>query len=435
MDYPTSSPENIKMQEEENNNKYSADYIRKYLDGQLSDQAMQSLEKAALEDPFLADAIEGYEESRKHAVSFESGIADLRSKLKERIRQRKRKTGILFQLSKWQVAASLIVVIGLAVFTVTYVNKKPGISQTTPRPEPSITTSKKPPQENINRDDSIKPNEHIIASVKPLKKEKISADKKEKKSSEKTGESSSEQNASRSSASVSAKAFTDTTQEAERSEVLAKKDVTMPLAAASKNEDRVEGYSGIDVKRIGSPSGNYIKGVVIDDKGMPIPFADVNLKGTNRHVFTDTAGFFKLYMKDPRLAALVYVQPAGYESVSAELKPDSNITNTIQTRPSSTVHNKTVLLQYKKPPSIIGWDEFYSYIDSNKKINTTDSLLKGEEVITFILHPDGKLSSFKIEKSVSKAHDAEILRLVRMAPALKSREKKKQRCQLLIQFK
>ena len=271
MDYPTSSPENIKMQEEENNNKYSADYIRKYLDGQLSDQAMQSLEKAALEDPFLADAIEGYEESRKHAVSFESGIADLRSKLKERIRQRKRKTGILFQLSKWQVAASLIVVIGLAVFTVTYVNKKPGISQTTPRPEPSITTSKKPPQENINRDDSIKPNEHIIASVKPLKKEKISADKKEKTSSEKTGESSSEQNASRSSASVSAKAFTDTTQEAERSEVLAKKDVTMPLAAASKNEDRVEGYSGIDVKRIGSPSGNYIKGVVIDDKGMPIP--------------------------------------------------------------------------------------------------------------------------------------------------------------------
>ena len=127
--------ENTKMQEEKNNNKYSAEYIRKYLDGELSDQAMQALEKAALEDPFLADAIEGIEESRKHAVSFESGVADLRTKLSERIRQRKRKTGILFQLSKWQVAASLVVVMGLAVFTVTYVNKKPGISQTTPRPD------------------------------------------------------------------------------------------------------------------------------------------------------------------------------------------------------------------------------------------------------------------------------------------------------------
>jgi CarboxypepD_reg-like domain len=435
MDYPTSSPENIKMEEEKNNNIYSAEFIRKYLDGQLSDQAMQLLEKAALEDPFLADAIEGYEESKKQAVSFETGIADLRTKLAERINQRKRKTGILIQLSKWQVAASLIVIIGLAVFTVTYVNKRPGISQPTSRPEPATATSKKPPQEKINRDDSIKPDEQTIASVKPPKAGKISINKKEKALSQKADETSSGQNNGRSSATVSSDTFTDTTQEKERSEVLAKKDVTMPLAAAAKNEDRVEGYSGIDIKPIASPSGNYIKGVVIDDKGMPIPFAEVNLKGTNRHVFTDTAGFFKLYMKDPRLAALINVQPTGYESVSAELKPDSNITNTIQMHPSSVVLNKTVLLKYNKPPSIVGWDAFYSYIDSNKKINTTDSLLKGEEVISFLLHPDGKLSSFRVEKSVSKAHDAEILRLIRMAPALKSQEKKKQRCQLLIRFK
>jgi CarboxypepD_reg-like domain len=434
MDYPTSSPENIKMEEEKNNNIYSAEYIRKYLDGQLSDQAMQLLEKAALEDPFLADAIEGYEESRKQAVSFETGIADLRAKLAERINQRKRKTGILFQLSKWQVAASFLVVIGLAIFTVNYVNKKPGITQTNPRPEPTTETSKKPPQENINRDDSIKPDEQTIAAVKPLKTGKISINKKEKALSQKADESIPDQNTGKSSATVSSGVFTDTLQETEKSELLAKKDVTAPVAGTIQGL-KVEEYSGTDVKRIGSPSGNYIKGVVIDDKGMPIPFAEVNLKGTNRHVFTDTAGFFKLYMKDPRLAALIYVQPTGYESVSAELKPDSNITNTIQMRPSSVVLNKAVLLKYNKPPSVIGWDAFYSYIDSNKKINTTDSLLKGEEVISFLLHPDGKLSSFKVEKSVSKAHDEEILRLIRLAPALKSQEKKKQRCQLLIRFK
>ena len=131
------------MEEEKNNNKYSAEYIRKYLDGQLSDQDMQALEKAALEDPFLADAIEGIEESRKHAVSFESGVADLRTKLKKRISQKKRKTGILFQLSKWPVAASFIVVIGLAVFMVTYVNKKPKVSQTAPLPDSASVTLNK----------------------------------------------------------------------------------------------------------------------------------------------------------------------------------------------------------------------------------------------------------------------------------------------------
>ena len=422
------------MQEEENNNKYSADYIRKYLDGQLSDQAMQALEKAALEDPFLADAIEGFEESRNHAVSFESGIADLRTKLKERISQRKRKTGIIFQLLKWQVAASLLVVIGLAIFTVTYINKKPVISQTTPRPDSSTAINKLSP-ENIARDDSIKPDEHSIASAKPLKSGKTSFNKKEKPLNQKADESSSGQNTGKASATVPSGIAADTLQETEKFETLAKKDVTAPLAASSKNDIRKEGYSQDNIKPIGIPSGNYIQGVVIDDKGVPIPFAEVNLKGTNRHVFTDTAGFFKLYMKDPRLAALVSVQPAGYESVSAELKPDSNITNTIQMRPSPVVLNRAILLKYNKPPSVVGWDAFYNYIDSSKKINTADSLLKGEEVISFLLYPDGKRSSFRIEKSVSKAHDAEILHLIQTAPALKSKEKKKQRYHLLIRFK
>ena len=174
------STENIKMEEEKNNSKYSADFIRKYLDGQLSDQAMQALEKAALDDPFLADAIEGIEEGRKHTISFESGIADLRTKLSERINQRKRKTGILFQLSKWQVAASLVVVIGLAVVTVTYVNKKTVISQTAPRPDSSITKINKPPQKIVHEDDSIKPGLHSIAFDRPMKTGKASVYRNEK---------------------------------------------------------------------------------------------------------------------------------------------------------------------------------------------------------------------------------------------------------------
>ncbi len=435
--------------QEEKNNKYSAEYIRKYLDGELSDQAMQALEKAALEDPFLADAMEGFEESRKHSVSFESGVADLKTKLSERISRRKQKTGILIRLSKWPVAASFIIVIGLAVFTITLLNKKPKISQTTVRPDSTASVFNNPPKENVNRNDSIKPDkrtvapeghsvasdEHAVASVKSLKTAKISERKKDKTLSQKADESSFDQNTAKSPATVASGVFTDTLQETEKSEVLAKKDITLPLAAAAKNKDRAEGYSGININPPGSPEGNYIKGVVTDDKGMPIPFTKVNLKGTNRHVFTDTAGFFKLYMKDPRLAALIFVQPTGYESVSAELKPDSNITNTIQMRPSSVVLNRVTMLKYNKPSSISGWDTFYNYIDSNKKINSVDSLLKGEEIISFLLHPDGKLSSLRIEKSISKTHDAEILRLIQTAPALKSQEKKKQKCQLIIRFK
>ena len=41
------------------NNHFSAEYIRKYLEGKLPADEMHALEKAALDDPFLADAIEG----------------------------------------------------------------------------------------------------------------------------------------------------------------------------------------------------------------------------------------------------------------------------------------------------------------------------------------------------------------------------------------
>jgi cytoskeletal protein RodZ len=133
---------------------------------------MQVLEKAALEDPFLADAIEGFEESRKHAVSFETGIADLKTKLSERISQRNSRRGLLFQLTKWPVAASFVLVIGLAIFMVTYVNKKPGISQTNARPDSAAVTLIKPSQENPAKSDSIKSDEESIASVRSGKEEK-----------------------------------------------------------------------------------------------------------------------------------------------------------------------------------------------------------------------------------------------------------------------
>jgi hypothetical protein len=426
--------ENARMQEEKNN-KFSTEYIRKYLDGELSDLEMQALEKAALEDPFLADAMEGFEESRKHAVSFESGIADLKTKLAERIGQRRRKTGVIFLLSKWQVAASLILVIGLAVFMVTFVSKKPGISQTKIRPDSANVTLNTAPPEKFKKEDTIKADDHVVASVERLNAMKTSANKKERALSKKAEESLPDKSNGKSSATESSGYFADTSHETEKFEMLAKKDIVAPPAAAAKKGFSEERVPGIAVNPADGPSGNYIKGHVINDKGTPVPYAKVSIKGSSRHVFTDTSGFFKLYMKNPRLAALVYLQPAGYQSASAELIPDSNITNTIQLHYTSTESDLATSPKDKISPFVIGWDSFYNYIDSNKKINSKDSLMKGEEVVSFTLYSNGKLSPIRIEESISTAHDKEILRLIPLAPALKLREKKNIRCVLQIQFK
>ncbi len=83
---------------------------------------------------------------------------------------------------------------------------------------------------------------------------------------------------------------------------------------------------------------------------------------------------------------------------------------------------------------VSGWDAFRNYINSNKKIQTADSVLKGEEVISFIVNKKSELSSFKIEKSISPAHDAEIMRLIKEAPPLKIPKGKKKRLQVSITF-
>ena len=112
------------MKEEKNDIKFSVEEIRKYLDGQLTDQEMQALEKAALEDPFLSDAIDGIGESRNHASSFESGVADLQKRLTQRIREKNRKSAMVLLFSKWKIAASVIFMLGFAALIITYINNK-----------------------------------------------------------------------------------------------------------------------------------------------------------------------------------------------------------------------------------------------------------------------------------------------------------------------
>src|SRR5450631_410839 len=158
------------MKEEKNHINYSTEYLRKYLNGELTAQEMQALEKDALEDPFLSDVIDGLEEASKHSPSFESDVADLQRRIAERVREQKRKRNIVFMFPRWQVAASILILAAMTTLTFTLikhnstqktissVNKK-DTQQTSVHPAPAmvqnnadtITIEKKaePPEVNL----------------------------------------------------------------------------------------------------------------------------------------------------------------------------------------------------------------------------------------------------------------------------------------------
>ncbi len=103
--------------------------ISRYLSGGMTAAEMHELERAALQDPFLADAIEGYREAdtKKTAEHLNeiTSVLQKNKQLAEVIAMPKRRT------YRWQIAASVIVVIGVSIFLLSRQNNTNNIASVT----------------------------------------------------------------------------------------------------------------------------------------------------------------------------------------------------------------------------------------------------------------------------------------------------------------
>ena len=121
---------NLKMPEKDNIKNYTAADIEKYYKGELSAAEMHAMEKAALDDPFLADAMEGYAAA---GVNIGSDISLLKEKLDERTS--KGKIGALPIRAEgsgwWKIAATIILIAGAGLLVYQFAfNKQPNETAT-----------------------------------------------------------------------------------------------------------------------------------------------------------------------------------------------------------------------------------------------------------------------------------------------------------------
>ena len=100
------------MRDQKQHINYSLADIEQYLQGKLSPAEMHELEKAALQDPFLADAIEGYQSG--NFTIAKQDLADIHDQLSTG--PAKIIPSLAKQTAKWQIAAGLIIVLGIAAF-------------------------------------------------------------------------------------------------------------------------------------------------------------------------------------------------------------------------------------------------------------------------------------------------------------------------------
>jgi hypothetical protein len=100
---------------------YTTEDIRRYLDGRMTATEMHAMEKAALEDPFLADAMEGLETAPVSAI--QADMQSISKKLQQRVTPAK--VVPMRPERPWMaIAAASVILVGLAM-TILYTNPVP----------------------------------------------------------------------------------------------------------------------------------------------------------------------------------------------------------------------------------------------------------------------------------------------------------------------
>ena len=107
---------------------YTAADFERYYSGTMPVDEMYELEKAALEDPFLADALEGY----TYAPSFSDDVNELKEKLNEK--QKKKKVFFIASVAQsgwWRIAALFVIIAGASYFfyKTNYKNKENSLAR------------------------------------------------------------------------------------------------------------------------------------------------------------------------------------------------------------------------------------------------------------------------------------------------------------------
>ncbi len=100
---------------------YSAADIQRYLQGKMSAAEMHAIEKAALDDPFLADALEGY---RDVGVDMERDLEVLRAGMNEKLAPKAKVSWLIMA-----AAAALVISLSFAAWLLYIPGDRPAIAK------------------------------------------------------------------------------------------------------------------------------------------------------------------------------------------------------------------------------------------------------------------------------------------------------------------
>ena len=357
-----------------------------YIQGLRKGKEAHRLEKESMKDPFLADAIDGYNQVEGN---HEQRIEQLRIQISARSTKKRNTYAII-----WSVAACLVIGFGISSYFL--------FLKETPEPVIPIIPQKEIALAPIKTKTDSTP-------ISPVSTKQ--ADKKDIIAKSRTTISK----------PPSAHITTMPMEEETSDQTVAATDEEVIMTTGASDPESVKKMRIAKMAVI--PTNDIIKGKVTDQKGEPLIGASVMYKGTNIGTVTDVNGEFSLLKKaeNKQLTA----QYIGYDPV--EVPVDTSRTMLIAMNEDQKGLSEVVVVGYgvnKKankdstPQPVDGKRKYQKYLKENlvRPTDETCAQVKGKVVLTFLVNRDGRPFHIKVKKSLCESSDKEAIRLVQEGP-------------------
>ena len=369
------------------------DYIR----GARKGKEAHRLEKEAMRDPFLADALEGYSRVGNGA---DEQIEELRRRIRARA-VRKRNHAVV-----WSIAASLLM--GVCIGSYFLFQEKPLSDEARMAMEQAVHPKPLSVYEEEKKDELA---EAVIKDSAGPSKKLISESKKKKMLAP-----------SSEVPQIMTQELMEEALEATIDDEPSAMDKKMVMRASVANDSSFNAKVAVVGK---------VRGKVTDPSGEPLVGATVRVKGTNQGTISDENGDFTLKTYGNRELSVDYI---GFESVvlPADTTKDLLIAMNVDdatldevvvvgygSQPKSSVTGAIMSLKMSGTPQpSIGRKAFRRYLKENL-VHPSDkecARAKGKVILTFRVDKDGRPESISVKKGLCASADKEAIRLIEEGP-------------------
>ena len=431
-----------------------ADYkndIDKYLSGKMTPAEMNALEKKALQDPFLADALEGAQQLS--SGDFARDLDHLEHALNTRIQ--KRSIGWI-----WfgRIAAGLLL-LAVSTYIIVLISNRSGekaaenLALNKQKEPPSVTPAEDAPLPSTDSTTMLKDANRSASRQPETRAEKSSetrrlADQSKDSATEEKPKVNTEDDlvAEKKEAhrAFEAETLTETVQPEkeiaqggpEDSPVLSSRVEADKVKedAVVDDESKREASKSISGARAKAPSASYtvnrkiIRGkVTFSEDGMGLPGVNVLVKGSNEGTVTDSQGNYEISVEGTQPTLLFSF--IGFANKELIVKSDQL---DVQLDADVSELSEVVVVGYgadgaasSPTPAVMelatpegGRKAFKQYLESNLQYpeQALTNEVEGKVTIQFSIGMTGQLTDFSVIRGIGYGCDDEVIRLIKAGP-------------------